>query len=124
MNTVRKEFGHSVHRDDIISKEIIPMIKKLAKKNDLSVIDLHTAMDGMQGRPLKALIMFCASFMKSALYFQLNDLLSFVPSLIAYLTGDGINDDIISKEIIPMIKKLAKKNDLSVIVICCRLFRV
>ena len=33
--------------DDIISKEIIPMIKKLTKKNDLSVIDLHTAMDGM-----------------------------------------------------------------------------
>lgn len=33
--------------DDIISKEIIPMINKLAKKNDLSVIDLHTAMDGM-----------------------------------------------------------------------------
>ena len=33
--------------DAIISKEIIPMIKKLAKKNDLSVIDLHTAMDGM-----------------------------------------------------------------------------
>lgn len=33
--------------EDIISKEIIPMIKKLAKKNDLSVIDLHTAMDGM-----------------------------------------------------------------------------
>lgn len=33
--------------DDIIFKEIIPMIKKLAKKNDLSVIDLHTAMDGM-----------------------------------------------------------------------------
>mgnify|MGYP001514840280 FL=1 len=33
--------------DDIISKEIIPMIKKIAKKNDLSVIDLHTAMDGM-----------------------------------------------------------------------------
>lgn len=33
--------------DDIISKEILPMIKKLAKKNDLSVIDLHTAMDGM-----------------------------------------------------------------------------
>ena len=33
--------------DDIISKEIIPMIKKLAKKNYLSVIDLHTAMDGM-----------------------------------------------------------------------------
>ena len=36
--------------DDIISKEIIPMIKKLAKKNDLSVIDLHTAMDGMPER--------------------------------------------------------------------------
>lgn len=33
--------------DDIISKEIIPMIKKLAKKNNLFVIDLHTAMDGM-----------------------------------------------------------------------------
>ncbi|MFS2724167.1 GDSL-type esterase/lipase family protein [Bacteroides thetaiotaomicron] len=33
--------------DDIISKEVIPMIKKLAKKNGLSVIDLHTAMDGM-----------------------------------------------------------------------------
>ena len=33
--------------DDIISKEIIPMIKKLAKKNNRSVIDLHTAMDGM-----------------------------------------------------------------------------
>ena len=33
--------------DDIISKEIIPMINKLAKKNNLFVIDLHTAMDGM-----------------------------------------------------------------------------
>lgn len=33
--------------DDIISKEIIPMIKKLARKNNLPVIDLHTAMDGM-----------------------------------------------------------------------------
>lgn len=33
--------------DDIISKEIIPMIHKLAKKNNLFVIDLHTAMDGM-----------------------------------------------------------------------------
>ena len=33
--------------DDIISKEIIPMINKLAKKNNLIVIDLHTAMDGM-----------------------------------------------------------------------------
>ena len=33
--------------DDIISKEIIPMIMMFANKNDLSVIDLHTAMDGM-----------------------------------------------------------------------------
>ena len=33
--------------DDIISKEIIPMIKKVAKKNKLPVIDLHSAMDGM-----------------------------------------------------------------------------
>ena len=33
--------------DDIISKEIIPMIRKVAKKNNLPVIDLHTAMDGM-----------------------------------------------------------------------------
>ena len=33
--------------DDIISKEIIPMINKFAKKNNLFVIDLHTAMDGM-----------------------------------------------------------------------------
>ena len=33
--------------DDIISKEIIPMIKKVAKKNHLPVIDLHAAMDGM-----------------------------------------------------------------------------
>ena len=33
--------------DDIISKEIIPMIKKVAKKNKLDVIDLHTAMDGI-----------------------------------------------------------------------------
>ena len=33
----------------------------------------------------------------------------------AYLTGDGINDDIISKEIIPMIRKLARKNNVSVI---------
>lgn len=32
--------------DDIISKEIIPMIKKVAKKHNLPVIDLHTAMDG------------------------------------------------------------------------------
>lgn len=29
------------------SKEIIPMIKKVAKKNKLPVIDLHSAMDGM-----------------------------------------------------------------------------
>lgn len=33
--------------DDIISKEIIPMIKKVAKKNNLPIIDLHNAMDGM-----------------------------------------------------------------------------
>ena len=33
--------------DDIISKEIIPMIKKVAKKNKLDIIDLHTAMDGI-----------------------------------------------------------------------------
>lgn len=33
--------------DETIVNEIIPMIKKLAKKNKLSVIDLHTAMDGM-----------------------------------------------------------------------------
>ena len=33
--------------DDIISKEIIPMIRKVAKQNNLPVIDLHTAMDGM-----------------------------------------------------------------------------
>ena len=33
--------------DDFITKEIRPLIKKLANKNDLSVIDLHTAMDGM-----------------------------------------------------------------------------
>lgn len=33
--------------DEVISKEIIPMIKKVAKKNDLPIIDLHTAMDGM-----------------------------------------------------------------------------
>lgn len=33
--------------DDIISKEIIPMIKKVAKKNNLPIIDLHAAMDGM-----------------------------------------------------------------------------
>ena len=38
--------GESIN-DDIISKEIIPMIKKVAKKNKLPVIDLHSAMDGM-----------------------------------------------------------------------------
>lgn len=38
--------GESIN-DDIISKEIIPAIKKVAKKNKLSVIDLHSAMDGM-----------------------------------------------------------------------------
>lgn len=32
--------------DDIIGKEIIPMIDKVAKKNNLPVIDLYTAMDG------------------------------------------------------------------------------
>ncbi len=31
----------------IVTKEIIPMIQKLAKKNHLSVIDLHTATEGM-----------------------------------------------------------------------------
>ncbi len=38
--------GESIN-DDIISKEIIPMIKKTARKNGLPVIDLHSAMDGM-----------------------------------------------------------------------------
>ena len=33
--------------DKTIVNEVIPMIKKVAKKNKLSVIDLHTAMDGM-----------------------------------------------------------------------------
>lgn len=33
--------------DDIISKEIMPMIKKLAKQNKLDIIDLHAAMDNM-----------------------------------------------------------------------------
>lgn len=33
--------------DDVITKEIMPMIKKVAKKNNLSIIDLHAAMDGM-----------------------------------------------------------------------------
>lgn len=40
------QVGNNIN-DDIISKEIIPMIKKVAKKNNLPVIDLHTAMDGM-----------------------------------------------------------------------------
>lgn len=38
--------GESIN-DDIIAKEIIPMIKKVAKKNNLPIIDLHSAMDGM-----------------------------------------------------------------------------
>lgn len=38
--------GESIN-DEIITKEIIPIIKKIAKKNNLPVIDLHTAMDGM-----------------------------------------------------------------------------
>lgn len=33
--------------DEIITKEIIPMVKKLAKTNNLPVIDLHTTMDNM-----------------------------------------------------------------------------
>ena len=37
--------GESIN-DEIISKEIIPMIKKVARKNKLPVIDLHTVMDG------------------------------------------------------------------------------
>ena len=41
--------GESIN-DDIISKEIIPMIKKLAKQNKLDIIDLHTAMDHMPDR--------------------------------------------------------------------------
>ena len=71
--------------------------------------------------------MIDASFMKSALYKDAQTMIDAFKGLPsqpkiylcypskAYLTGDGINDDIISKEIIPMIKKLAKKNDLSVI---------
>ena len=35
----------------------------------------------------KRQIIVCASFIKSALYFQLNDLLSFVPSLITTILG-------------------------------------
>ncbi len=37
--------GNSIN-DNIISKEIIPMIAKVAKKNKLPIIDLHSAMDG------------------------------------------------------------------------------
>ncbi len=33
--------------ESIIANEVIPMIQKLAKKNKLTVIDLHTATDGM-----------------------------------------------------------------------------
>ena len=58
--------------------------------------DAQTMIDAFKGLPSQPKIYLC------------------YPSK-AYLTGDGINDDIISKEIIPMIKKLAKKNDLSVI---------
>lgn len=32
--------------DDIIFHEVIPLIEKVARKNDLPVIDLYTAMDG------------------------------------------------------------------------------
>lgn len=35
--------------NDIISREIIPMIRKLVEENDLFVIDLHTTMDEMPG---------------------------------------------------------------------------
>ena len=56
--------------------------------------DAQTMIDAFKGLPSQPKIYLC------------------YPSK-AYLTGDGINDDIISKEIIPMIKKLAKKNDLS-----------
>ena len=58
--------------------------------------DAQTMIDAFKGLPSQPKIYLC------------------YPSK-AYLTGDGNNDDIISKEIIPMIKKLAKKNDLSVI---------
>ena len=58
--------------------------------------DAQTMIDAFKGLPSQPKIYFC------------------YPSK-AYLTGDGINDDIISKEIIPMIKKLAKKNNLFVI---------
>ena len=58
--------------------------------------DAQTMIDAFKGLPSQPKIYLC------------------YPSK-AYLTGDGINDDIISKEIIPMIKKLAKKNNLSVI---------
>lgn len=52
--------------------------------------DAQTMIDAFKGLPSQPKIYLC------------------YPSK-AYLTGDGINDDIISKEIIPMIKKLAKK---------------
>lgn len=58
--------------------------------------DAQTMIDAFKGLPSQPKIYLC------------------YPSK-AYLTGDGINDDIISKEIIPMINKLAKKNNLFVI---------
>lgn len=42
-----KAYTYSNINDKIIVDEIIPMIKKVAKKNNLSVIDLHIAMDGI-----------------------------------------------------------------------------
>ena len=41
-----KSYNYGIS-DKTIVNEVIPMIKKVAKKNKLSVIDLHTAMDGM-----------------------------------------------------------------------------
>ncbi|MDR0937911.1 MAG: GDSL-type esterase/lipase family protein [Mediterranea sp.] len=35
--------------DEVIVKEVIPAIQRLAKRNKLPVIDLHTAMDGQPG---------------------------------------------------------------------------
>ena len=57
--------------------------------------DAQTMIDAFKGLPSQPKIYLC------------------YPSK-AYLTGDGINDDIISKEIIQKIKKLPTKNDLSV----------
>lgn len=41
-----KVYGANDINDNVISREIIPMIRKVAEKNGLPVIDLHTAMDG------------------------------------------------------------------------------